>query len=491
MNKKISIALTSIFFLIIICGAVFAFQKNGRSEEKKSVLLDEFGDIGFRSARNSGSNKQEKLIDYSVQAVLVESNKSSKKQKINLTQTLELFAKTGKNLFGMKRERVFQPINKIVELRKNNAVSKIIKVPEDHKTIQLAIDNADFGDTVKVSAGEYNENIIMKEGVRLIGSNVLKEEGMKKDTEEDREEKEKKEIKETEEDSEVSELDPAFSLRLVITNETIINGKNSGNVVSFKNGITNKTKLANFTIKNAGKNLSGILIEDSSPLICGNIITNNEYNIYIKGKSFPVIQKNSLRFGGRGVQVYNFTEEKQDDFGQETGVDGEEQEGSSQETGANEEINSVAFSFVSSPIIIDNLITDNKIGIDLYQTSAIIDHNTISYNNHYKTYLGATFGIYIHNSSVKISNNIITDSGICDLCAGVNVDEKSKDVILSYNNIWNNKSDFVCFGECVLEDNNISEEPMFINPANWNFKLRKESGLIGKGEEESDMGARW
>ncbi len=481
-NKKTTIALISIFSVIIVCGAVFAFQKNGQSEERKNVLLDEFGDIGFKSVQNSKDKEQEGLINYSAQAVLVD----GKKQKFNFTQTLELFAKTGKDLFGMKRERVFQPINKIVEFRKNAkenfAISKIIKVPEDHKTIQLAIDNADFGDTVKVSAGEYNENIVMKKGVSLIGSNVLEEEEMKKGIEEEKEEEEIKE--EAEGDSEVPELDPAFSLRLVIVNETIINGKNSGNVVSFKDGITNKTKLANFTIKNAGKNLSGILIEDSSPLIHDNIITNNEYNIYIKGNSSPTIQKNSLRFGGKGIQVYNFAEEETEDFGRETGVDEEEQEDSSQETGASED-------FLNTPIIIDNLITDNKVGIDLYYSSAIIDHNTISYNNHYKTYLGATFGIYIHSSSAKISNNIITDSGICDLCAGINVDEKSKDVLLSCNNIWNNKSDFVCFGECVLEDNNISEEPMFINPANWNFKLREESGLIGKGGEESDMGVRW
>ncbi len=448
-NKKIAIALISILSIVIICGVVFAFQKNGQSEQKKNVLLDEFGDNGFRSMQNSGGNKQEELIDYSAQAVLVGDNINGKKQEFNLTRTLELLAKTGKDLFGMKRERVFQTANKIVELRKNTAVSKIIKVPEDYETIQLAIDSADFGDTVKVSAGEYKENIIMKKGVNLVGSNVLEKEEVKRDIEE-------------EEETEVSELDPAFSLRLVIANETIINGGNSGNVVSFKNGITNKTKLANFTIKNAGENLSGVLIQDSSPLIHDNIITNNEYNIYIKGNSSPIIQKNSLRFGGKGIQVYNFVNEEERDV-----------------------------SALNAPIIIDNLITDNKTGIDLYQTSAMIDHNTISYNNHYKTYLGATFGIYLHSSSAEISNNIITDSGICDLCAGVNVDEKSKNVILSYNNIWNNKSNFVCFGDCILEDNNISEEPLFVNPANWNFELREESGLIGEGEDGSDIGVRW
>lgn len=481
MNKKTTLVLISIFSVIIICGAVFVFQKNGQSEQKKSVLLDEFGDSGFRSAQNNKNKESGELIDYGAQAVLAEGGKGDKKRKLNFTLILELSAKTGKEFFGMKRERVFQPVNKIVELRKSFTESKIIKVPEDHKTIQLAIDNAEFGDIVKVSAGEYNENIVMKKGVSLIGSNILKEKKAEKDMEdtEEEEDMEKEGSEEgTEEDSEVPEPDPDFFLRFEIAEETIINGKNSGNVVSFKNGITNKTRLANFTIKNAGENLSGILIEDSSPWIHDNIITNNEYNIYIKGNSSPVIQKNSLRFGGKGIQIYNFTEEEQDEEEVKSELGSEVSEPSSDFT-------------LGAPNIIDNLITDNKVGIDLYHSSATIDHNTISYNNHYKTYLGATFGIYLHSSSAKISNNIITDSGICDLCAGVNVDEKSKEVVLSYNSIWNNKSDFVCFGECDLEDNNISEEPMFINPANWNFKLREESGLIGKGEEESNVGVRW
>ena len=468
-DKKIATILISIFSVIIICGTVFAFQKNEQVKQDDKSLLDEFSEGGFRSLQNNKDDQREDLINYSARAVIT----NGKKQKLNFTQTLELFAKTGKNLFGMKREKIFQPVNKIAEFKKNIkedvSTAKTIKVPEDYNTIQLAIDNADFGDTVKVSAGEYNENIIMKKGVSLIGSNVL-EEKMEKDIEEGEETEEEIELKA---DKRLSAFNSISSS--AIANETILNGKKSGNVVSFKNGITNKTKLANFTIKNAGENLSGILIEDSSPLIHDNVITNNEYNIYIKGESSPIIQKNSLRFGGKGVQVYNFTEEVEES-----------------ELKANKRLFAFnSFSSPNMPNIIDNLITDNKIGIDLYQASAVIDHNTISYNNHYKTYLGATFGIYMHGSSAEISNNIITDSGICDLCAGVNVDKKSKNVILSHNNIWNNKSNFVCFGECNLEDSNISEDPLFINPANWNFKLREESGLIGKGEEESDMGVRW
>lgn len=464
-NKKI----ISIFILsvVILTGVVFAFQKNGQMRQNNKSLLDEFGESGFRNIQRDKNSEQEKdLRNYSAQLVLVDNGaddnsdsgdyNSSKEQKLGVTQSLNFLAEVGNSLFGIKREMIFQPVNKMIEFRENTTVSKIIKVPEDYSTIQLAIDNANKRDTVKVSAGEYNENIVMKEGVNVVGSNVLVISKSNKFSE-------KKKEEETELNSEDSEL--SFVSSLEIINETIIDGGNSGNVVTFKNGITNKTKLANFTIRNAGKNLSGILIEDSSPFIHDNVIMNNEYNIYIKGNSSPIIQKNSLRFGGKGIQVYNFKEEK--------------------------ETKTTFTNVVSSPIIIDNLITDNKIGIDLYQTSALIDHNTISYNNHYKTYLGATFGIYIIGSSAEISNNIITDSGICDLCAGVNIDEKSKGVTLSYNNIWNNKNNFVCFGECILEDNNISEEPMFIDPANWNFELQEESGLIGKGRDGSDIGVRW
>ncbi len=453
INKKI--ILISVLFLLILSGVVFMFQKNVRSEQDEKSLLEEFSSGGFKNMQVDNDDKSEDLKNYSSQAVLVDEtidNNSNKKQKFNITQSLNLFAKLGNGLFGIRREKIFQSVNKIVEIKRGireNAVEpKIIKVPEDYKSIQMAIDNAEAGDKVEVDAGEYKENIIMKEGVSLIGSNVLK----------------KKEFEEKEPGSEASEPESFSSLGRIIINETIINGGNFGNVVSFKNGITNKTEFAGFTVKNSGKSLSGIFIENSSPLIYDNVLIDNEYNIYIKGESSPVIQKNIIQFANKGIQVYNF--EKQDS---ESSEDSES----------------------DSPVIIDNSITDNKIGIDLYQASALIDHNTISYNNHYKTYIGATFGIYIKGSSAEISNNIITDSGICNLCAGINVDEESKGIIISYNDIWNNKNNFVCFGKCVMEDNNFSEDPMFTDPANWNFELQEESGLIGKAEDESDIGVRW
>jgi parallel beta-helix repeat protein len=418
--------------------AIFAFQKNGQLRQDNKSLLDEFGDSGLISAQSDGQNdKRGNLKNYNTQMALVndgigDNGNINKKQESYVTQSLDFFAKIGKDLFGIERETIFRPINKIIGISGNIETPKIIKVPEDYKSIQLAIENAEAGDTIQVAEGEYAENIVMKEGVNVIGASA---------------------------------------------ESTIINGNNYGNVVSFKSGITNKTLLMGFTIKNSGKNLSGILIEDSSPLVGGNILVENEYGIYIKGNSSPVIRKNILHFNNKGIQVYNF--EKQEAFGQE------EKELSSEAS----ELSS--FSSLAKPIIIDNLITDNKIGIDLYNSSALIDHNTISYNNHYKTYLGPTYGIYLVQSSAKITNNIITDNGICDLCAGISADVESKGVIMSYNDIWNNKNNFVCFGECVIEDSNISEDPLFVDSMNGDYKLSGESGLIGKSKGGLDIGIRW
>lgn len=431
INKKIITVFALIFSIMIMCGVVFAFQKNVYSEMDNKDLLEEFDGDRNRNTQIDVKNKIEN-------------------QERSITQEIDFVANIGKRLFGIEREKFFRPINKIMEL-KNFKEPKTINVPGNYSKIQPAINNANFGDTIKVASGEYMENIIMKEGISLIGSNILEED-----------------FKEKSED--ILEEESAQK----IINETIINGEESGNVVSFKNGITNKTKLAGFTIKNSGENLSGILIEDSSPLINNNILKDNEYGIYTKGDSSPVIQKNIVYFNNKGIQAYNFKEETETEL-----------------KAIPNARDNVAFNSVSSPIIIDNLITDNKIGIDLHNFSATIDHNTISYNNHYKTYLGPTFGIYIAKSSAKITNNIITDNGICDLCAGINADKESKNVIMSYNNIWGNKNNFVCFGKCVMEDNNFSEDPRFINCVTGNFKLEEESGLIGACEDGSNVGVRW
>jgi hypothetical protein len=61
-------------------------------------------------------------------------------------------------------------------------VAATIRVPEDHKKIQSAIDVASFGDTVLVAAGTYRERIRLKDGVMLksAGDDTTGEFGLKR-----------------------------------------------------------------------------------------------------------------------------------------------------------------------------------------------------------------------------------------------------------------------------------------------------------------------
>jgi len=484
MNKKI--ILISILPIIIICGIVFAFQRNSYQKTGDKDLLKEFSSDGIRNAVEDSE--------------FFEDSESDENQKRTIAQKIDFIAKIGKQFFGIEKKIFFESINKMVEL-KNLKASKIINVPEDYLVIQEAIDTANFGDTIKVASGEYQENIIMKEGVSLIGTgkinlippSSLVSECFTKEMIETMSEEEladffQENIGITSCNEQDNSTEEVITQNENLTDEqlpseenfdVIINGNGVGNVITFKNGITNKTTLSGFIIKNSGKSLSGILIEDSSPWIHDNILIDNEFNIYIKGNSAPVIQKNALQFASKGIQVYNFQKEylliENEDINNES---------------SNPEEPTIPI-FLTKPNIIDNLITDNKIGIDLYNSSALINHNTISYNNHYKTYLGATFGIYTINSSAEITNNIISDNGICELCAGINIDAKSKDISISYNNIWNNKNNFVCYGQCEMQDNNLSENPQFANSIDGNYFLQKDSSLIGKAENELNIGVRW
>lgn len=474
-NKKTLLVL--ILFFAVISGMILMFQKNNLGiENDKSVNLRD------RVYEIEDETNKDKIDNETMLSIADEDNKEyadndenktkeEKWRELKFMESVEELIIKIKFSFGFAENRAINPELEITELQKE---ARIIRVPEDYKSIQLAIDSAEAGDRIEVSAGEYQENIVMKEGVSLIGLSASADEA----------DKEKKLGLED------LELNPFSSSK-----QAILDGGNFGNVVSFKNGISEKTELAGFIIKNAGKSLSGVFVENSSPFIHGNVFIDNEYGIYIKGRSSPIIQKNAIKFSNKGIEVYNF--EKLEDFTQENKIGEDKQNGSSiqnlsyatilEDNGADNEseINN------ANPNIIDNLITDNKIGIDLYQSSAAINHNTISYNNHYKAYLGATYGIYLSKSSAEITNNIITDSGICELCAGVNADKESKNVVLRYNNIWNNKNNFVCFGECVMEENNISEEPMFIDCAGGNYKLSEESPLTGKAEDGTAIGVRW
>jgi len=284
-----------------------------------------------------------------------------------------------------------------------------IKVPAEFDSIQKAIDAARSGDVILVSAGQYKENIVMKDGVSVVGEKA---------------------------------------------ETTILDGDKQGNVVTFKDVSDTDTRLENFTIKNSGENLSGVLIDNSSPLINRNVILQNDYDIYIKGESSPLVQRNSLNESKAGVQIFNLDVPRN-----------------------------------SNPVISDNLIFGNKKGANVYKGNAAIRHNTLSFNS-VTDDSGATFGIYLASASADIENNIITDNGICELCSGIYADEDSHDVKIDYNDLWNNQSNFVCFGKCEMGGSNLSDDPNFENGIQYDFSLKADSLFLVSASDGQKLGAR-
>jgi hypothetical protein len=114
----------------------------------------------------------------------------------------------------------------------------VIGVPADQPTIQAAINAAVNGDTVLVAPGTYVENInFLGKAIRVI-----------------------------------SDQGPQA---------TVIDGNQAGPVVTFNSGEGSQSVLSGFTLRNGKAGFSaalrggGIRIENSSPTITGNVITNN------------------------------------------------------------------------------------------------------------------------------------------------------------------------------------------------------------------------
>src|SRR5271166_2334599 len=139
--------------------------------------------------------------------------------------------------------------------------ARVINVPGDRPTIQAGIDAASNGDTVRVSPGTYNENINFNgKEIQLISTGG-----------------------------------PAL---------TTIDGGNKAPVVTFISGETPSALLSGFTLTNGtstfdtGYNGGGVFINNASPTISGNVITQNSTcgggaGIAVLTGS-PVIQNNNI-----------------------------------------------------------------------------------------------------------------------------------------------------------------------------------------------------
>ncbi len=128
--------------------------------------------------------------------------------------------------------------------------------PNNYTTIQAAIDNATAGDTIRVWAGTYNENVVVNKTVILIGNG---------------------------------------------TTNTSIDGKGSGDVILIT---ANWTNVSGFKIKGSGDGNSGIKLNGvSNCTISNNSCLNNDYGIYLYKASTNYLIGNNISNNNVGIYL--------------------------------------------------------------------------------------------------------------------------------------------------------------------------------------------
>jgi hypothetical protein len=136
---------------------------------------------------------------------------------------------------------------------------------------------------------------------------------------------------------------------------------------------------------------------------------------------------------------------------------------------------------VMNNLILDNTSTDFGGGLYLYiegeSVPVFIANNTINGNLALKA-----GGIYCYSllTSPVIQNNIITNStGGEGICA-----EWGVKPVVDYNNIWNNADGEYC--DILLQgENDISEDPLFVDTVSGDYTLNSDSPCIDAGLNES------
>ncbi len=324
-------------------------------------------------------------------------------------------------------------------------------VPSQYPTIQAAINDANNGDIVIVSAGRYYENIDFK------GRNIT-----------------------------LTSKDPNDSQ---IVDSTIIDGNrpadiNNGSVVTFKSGETRNAIIKGFTItggigtKNGDIYYGGgIYCSGASPTILQNVIINNTAlgNSSMGGGFYGRNGSNILLKGNKII----------DNFAHTAGG-----------------IYALLSIEIYNNIICHNIAESSGGGI--YSRSQAVIANNIIYDN--MAELGNGGGIYLRgvgnsivkgntifgnasgqdgaNLDIQFSNNVIVANNIItDAINGPGVYLYQTTMDFRYNNLWNNfGGNYEGISDQTGLNGNVSINPLFVNPDNNDFHLQAISPCINTGD---------
>lgn len=300
-------------------------------------------------------------------------------------------------------------------------------VPGDYTGIQKAIDASNNGDVILVSPGMYHENINFKgKAITLSSTNPA---------------------------------DPN------VVENTVIHAVGKSSVVTFATGETSNSILAGFTITGGygtvnaafGTDIywgAGIYCNLSSPTIFGNIITANsapkgDTNIFGYGSGIGCIQSDAIIT--RNLITAN------------EGYAG-----------------SGILTFLGKARIASNLIYSNSAviggGAVLLSGSQFIN-NTLVGN-------AAEIAGNLYPFSDTSGQCLITDNIICNAPSGggIYIDPQDDITQTAFNNVWNNTGgDYVGTNRTGVHGN-ISQDPLFVDGANNDYRLRDASPCINAGD---------
>ena len=359
------------------------------------------------------------------------------------------------------------------------AQASVIHVPADFPTIQAAINAAVNGDTIQVAPGTYVENI------NFLGKAI--------------------------------QVNSDQGAQL-----TVIDGNQAGSVVSFTSGEGPQSVLNGFTVRHGKASLrgGGIRIENSSPTITGNIITNNTAGDSGGGiaSSFssPVIQGNTITnngqipgwsggVGGGGVSITGAAA---------TQLLNNTISGNSWSSASG---GGVSLFAAGTPLLKNNFITNNTaysqgggISIVNYSDALILQNvivgnsaatgggvywlvpsgnrgpflinNTISENNSAQG--SAVFADGFDQQAQLINNILVTFNGQNAVVCGTFNDTKSP--IFRYNDVFSSGG-LAYAGACTNQtgsNGNISGDPLFRDRAAGDYRLQSASPAIDAGTSD-------